>query len=209
MNLFLLRQANLWGDYGDVLASGYCSRDKESGEIRLHRSGPFVPPVSFPSSSDYGCPMVVTDAFRRELEQSPLGSLSFKRALKSRIVKLNFAWERWDKTSDYVQKRPPGGEPEAYIMDKPHSPNVASAMPELWEVVPPVIECDIEFVDARPPDWRDKYHFSPLSGEYCGLFRNREERFRLVVDELARRWLEGRVSEWVEFVPLVMNTPKQ
>jgi hypothetical protein len=203
-NFFRLRQANIWGDYGAVLVSGYYSRDDASGDARLHRGGPFTPPLFFPWDSLSGHTLIVTDAFRRELERAPFGPLTFKPSAKDRIVHLPFAWESWDKQADTPRTRPPGGEPEAYIWDKPHSASVAAAMPEFWEVLPPVVPCGFEREESASFGTPARYVFSALTGtEYPGLFRNRDNCFDFIVDQPTRNWLEQRVGEWVGFDSVV------
>jgi hypothetical protein len=201
--LFRLQQVNLWGDYGDVLVSGYMSRDDASGDVLLYRGGPFTPPLFFPWSSLCGRTLIVTDSFRQDLERAPFGPLTFKPVVKDRIVHLSFAWERWDRTTDTPRKRPTGGEAEAYLMGKPHSVAVAAAMPDFWEVLPPVLPCRIERQESRRLAVPDQYYFTAAGGgDYRGLFRDRETWFDLIVDQPTRDWFE-RVGEWVSFQPLV------
>jgi hypothetical protein len=202
-NLFILRQVNLWGDYGDVLVSGYISRDAATGQLLLHRGGPFAPPVFFPWSSICGRAFVVTGPFRQELERAPLGPLSFQPAVKDRIVHLPFGWQSWNRKADTPRERPSGGEPEAYIWDQPHSPAVAAEMPEFWEVLPPVLPCTIEREESHSLDVPDRRYFISKGAEYRGLFRDREAWFDLIVDLPTRQWLEQRVGEWVSFEPLI------
>jgi hypothetical protein len=201
-NLFLLRQASLWGDYGDVLVSGYASRDEETGRLLLHRGGPFTPPVFFPWCDVGGHALVVTDAFRKELQRSPAASLDFRPAVKHRIVNLSFAWQRWDRNAETPPRRPKGGDPEAYLWDEPHAPAIAADMPELWEVLPPVLPCKIE-MESRSADEPDEYFWTPMGADYRGLFRDREEWCTFVVDRPMRDWLQQHAAEWVRFEPLV------
>ena len=38
-----------WGDYGDVLVNGMSSGGRDDdGFIKLERTGPFIPPITFP-----------------------------------------------------------------------------------------------------------------------------------------------------------------
>jgi hypothetical protein len=201
-NLFLLRQASLWGDYGDVLVSGYASRDKATGRLLLHRGGPFMPPLFFPWCDLSGRALVVTDAFRQELERSPAGSLDFQPAVKHRIVNVSFAWQRWDRDAETPPKGPRGGEPEAYLWDKPHAPAVAAEMPELWEVRPSVLPCKIT-TEALSVDGPEEQCWVSMGADYRGLFRDREDWFNVIVDQPMRHWFQQHAAEWVRFEPLV------
>jgi hypothetical protein len=111
--LWAIEQRNLWGDYGSILISGSAHRLSESGPLLLHRAGPFLPPISFPWLRAGGHRIVVSEAFRRDLEHSGFAGLRFGPAAKARIVKL--PWHEWDRTADRPKQYPPGGEPEEYI----------------------------------------------------------------------------------------------
>ena len=202
-NLSLLRQVSLWGDYGDVLISGYASPKDSAGRRMLHRGGPFIPPVSFPWSVDCGHILVVTEPFRRELERASLGSLTFEPVVKSRIVSLEFEWQRWDRRADKPRVRPDGGEPEAYIANKPHSPTIAAEMPELWELLPPVLGCEIEEEKTESCFIPGRQFYTPSGVEYRGIFRNREDWFDVVVDDPTRQWFQIHAGDWVSFEPLI------
>ena len=199
--LFRLRQANLWGDYGSVLISGYASRDAALGQLSLHRSGPFAPPIFFPWGSDCGPSVVVTQTFRQALERADFGRLSFRPVSKKRIVE--FHWHNWDRSADEPAEHPNSGEPEDYIWDGQHSRRAASQMEELWELIAPVVPCEIERQWSKTLGVPDTFHFRPAGKEYRGLFRNREEYFDLVVDSPTRQWFEKLVAEWVGFDDLI------
>ena len=44
-------------------------------------------------------------------------------------------WERWDRDASEPPEYPEGGEPEGYILDRPHDERTAEEMGPLWEVV--------------------------------------------------------------------------
>src|SRR5262249_4504338 len=49
-----------WGDYCEILVQGMSTHlPRKNGLIQLERTGPFVPPISFPGIAD----VVVTDSF--------------------------------------------------------------------------------------------------------------------------------------------------
>lgn len=201
--LFLIHQVNLWGDYGDVLVSGYVSRHEETGELALDRGGPFVPPISFPYGAGFGKRLVVTDAFRRDLEGAAFGPLLFRPVNKNRIVKLAFDWQHWDRRAETPRVRPPGGEPDNYILSKPHAPALAAKMPDLWELLPPVLPCSIRREETAGLSSPPRHLFLSSGAEYRGLFRDRQDWFGVVVDDPTRRWFEQHVPDWVIFEPLL------
>jgi hypothetical protein len=126
----LERQHHSWGDYYDILMQGMsCHLGRDDGTIQLERTGPFVPPISFPGIGD----VVVTDTFRKKIEASGLEGLRFKTVIKKLIVRSD--WHTWDRDTGEPHKYPDGGEPENYILDHPHSEDTARQMGELWELV--------------------------------------------------------------------------
>ena len=111
--------------------SGMSSRlPRKDGLIQLERTGPFVPPMTFPGIGD----IVVTDAFRAELEASDLTGFTFAPTIKTRIVELE--WQTWDRTAPKPRLLPPGGEPESYLLANPHSRETSGRIGPLWEFVP-------------------------------------------------------------------------
>jgi len=201
--LFLLHQVDFWGDYGDPLISGYVSRNEQTGELGLDRGGPFVPPISFPYGAGFGERLVVTDAFRRDLEGAPFGPLTFRPVTKNRIVQLSFDWQHWDRRADKPRVRPPGGEPENYIFEQPHAPALAAKMSDLWELLPPILPCGIEQEETASFSFPPRHFFVSSGAEYRGLFRDREDCFSVLVDNATRRWFEQHVPDWVTFEPLI------
>src|ERR1051325_554930 len=84
-----------WGDYGHILLTGMVTeRDPATGMRGVMRTGPFVPPISFPFMWN----IVVSDDLKRRLEESGLSGLSFRPIRKSHIVELD--WHTWDASAD-------------------------------------------------------------------------------------------------------------
>src|SRR5688572_28026734 len=80
----LQRKRDPWGDYRDMLMHGMAGRARNDGNLlELQRAGPFVPPISQPG-------ILVSDVFRKQIEQSPLKGIEFRPVRKSRIV--NIPW---------------------------------------------------------------------------------------------------------------------
>ncbi len=131
VRFYHVRGLQAWGDYGDVLVNGYAlnSLDRREDErLRVSRTGPFMPPITFPGASAY---VVVSDAFRQQLSKSALGDFKFRPVTKEHIVELH--WEKWDRATSPA-KYPDSGEPEDYLAG-PHSPRASEELGDLWEVV--------------------------------------------------------------------------
>jgi hypothetical protein len=121
-----------WGDYGEILQHGMTAHSpRVGGRLALERTGPYIPPITFPGFS-----IIVTDAARTLMESSGLTGFTFLPVEKKLIVE--FHWETWDLNADEPAEYPDSGEPEDYILGKPHSPTVAMAMGELWELAVPI-----------------------------------------------------------------------
>ena len=162
-----------WGDYGAVLLSGMTAHQPRTagGLLQLERTGPFVPPITVAGLGD----LLVTDAFRDEMQRSPLTGLRFHPVMKTRIVRLD--WERWDLAADHPQEYPDGGEPENYILSRPHDLELAAQLGPVWEVV------------------------LPGRGEHAeaDLVRDPAASPRIYASRRARDWLELHAGDWLSF----------
>ena len=154
-----LRATDLgWGDYGDILVSGLTwnvGRDGE-GRLQLERAGPFVPPVTTPRGH-----LVVTGEARSMIEASGLGAFEFGPVVLARVV--NLRWEEWDRSAEWPEKMPSGGEPENYVLRRKDSAAARQGMPDLFEVVipetqdmPPSIDAPIVVGGSFPIMARDE-----------------------------------------------------
>ena len=119
-----------WGDYGDILIHGMAdSCIRNTASPKLQRSGPYVPPISFPGLD---C-IIVTDAVRQHLLASGLTGFSFVPVIKSVIVPID--WHEWDLLADEPPYHPEDGEPESYLQADEHSQELAARMPQLWRLI--------------------------------------------------------------------------
>ena len=121
-----------WGDYGDILQQGMTAHlPRLDGRLSLERTGPYIPPITLPGIGD----IVLTSAARGLLESSGLAGFSFVPVEKRLIVELH--WEMWNLDADEPPEFPDSGEPEDYVLEKPHSATAAEALGNLWEVAIP------------------------------------------------------------------------
>jgi hypothetical protein len=181
-----------WGDYGSILASGMSAHlSRKDGLIQLERTAPFVPPISFPGIGD----IVVTDAFRRELEASGLTGFTFAPVVKARIVESS--WETWDRAAPKPAQYPPGGEPEDYILASPHRPDLADRVGALWELVPGLAATvERRKIGEGPMDVEILLRRSGTSD----VFRAEGVRYNYVTQR-ALEWLGAHAGEWVQGLP--------
>ncbi len=184
-----------WGDYGDILLSGmtaFPDRDAQ-GRLLIERAGPFVPPLVLMPLGE----IVITETLRPALEASGLSGIRLRPAVKGRIVAL--PWHTWDWGAQEAAEYPESGEPEDYILGRPHDQTIASHMEPLWEVRlgehartertpvgPRRGDGDIWLVRAS---WDGADWFKAAGVGY------------VYASERAKRWLEHTVGEWVVLKP--------
>jgi hypothetical protein len=176
------------------------SHPREDGLFLLERTGPYVPPISMPYDA-----IIVTDEFRKLLERSALTGFTFRPVIKSRIVHLD--WHNWDKTAEEPEEYPTSGEPEDYILGRPHSSDVAMKIGELWELC---LEEHAEVLrDLRNPADHGLTEWAPYdvthdlflllsSWDGTDWFRATNVGYTYVSDR-AKTWLEKTAYEWVSF----------
>lgn len=172
-----------WGDYGHILMHGMAAHMPRAGDkLRLERTGPFIPPISFPGIGD----IVVTDRVRKALEAAEFVGIAFRPVVKARIVRLD--WQRWNQTNDEPQFYPRTGEPEDYILGKRHSAELSRSLGRLWELLPTTV-----VGTASTRGWV-VLRKRPRA-DLC-RHRFRADSF---VSERLRKWLDLNFGEWVCF----------
>lgn len=198
-----------WGDYGRILVHGMTTHlaPNADGRLRLERCAPFMPAATFPGFS-----LVVTQTMRRHIEVAELRGVDFREVEKARIVALS--WEQWDSAAPAPAEYPESGEPEDYVLGRPHDDALAEALGPLFQVLPSgtCLVDDQEIV--RPPLPSAPSIRSPFAGELVPAKGRTERRERLLssdgsdffqrgrkmyVSDRARALLE---SDWLSFEAL-------
>ncbi len=190
MRFYRIGGSRPWGDYGAILVHGMSRHlPRLDGLIRLERTGPFIPPITLPGIGD----VVVTHKFRAAIERTGLAGLSFAPVIKTRIVE--FRWELWDPSAPSPLELPESGEPEDYILARPHSPAVAERLGLLWELILP----EGAQVDAVRVG-RGVYEYRIDPATWCGapLFRPTGKR-HFMATEGGKQRLEETAGEWLVF----------
>ena len=205
MLFYTVRGPSFWGDYGRILAGGIMRRSENDSEPnQLLRTGPFIPPISFPFQH-----VVVTDGSRIELTQSDLGNLTFVEIEKFRIRKLD--WEQWDRKSATPPKMPRGGEPERYVYGGWHSRAAAKAMGQIWELGLPAgamtAGVRIRRDGRRKPGeriWDVMVDVDTWRGEH--FFRS-INKGHIIASEAGADWLSVHFGEWLTLTECVPWNP--
>jgi len=186
----LRKKRHQWGDYFSILMHGMSHHlGRADGLIQLERTGPFVPPISFPGISD----VVVTHEFREKLEASDLLGLRFQPVIKKWISES--AWHTWDKNAECPLEYPETGEPEDYILQKPHSEKISNQIGNLWELLlnpsarvsrPKIVKSSEEIV-LLTSSWQGEDLFLASGVGY------------IYASENAKSWLEKNAGGYIEF----------
>ena len=146
-----------------------------------------MPAITFPGVGH----IVIADRVRNELQTSGLTGPVFVPVVKARIVKLD--WRSWRLDSAEPPEYPDEGEPENYILERPHDPDTGTALGDVWEVQ---LEPHAETVrvDGRPllraETWDGTDLFHPAGTRI------------LAASEQAAEWLAARYPEWVHIAEL-------
>lgn len=178
-----------WGDYGDILHHGMVWRDEQTGLLKLERTGTFVPSITFPGINE----IVVTDSFRAALETSNLTGFTFRPLIKHHIADLD--WSDWK--SEEPNFYPESGEPEDYIYEAQHSPEIAEQMPKLWELV---IEqtAHVQRTEDASADYGVALSLLKETWNGDDFFRAPEVGYTFV-SKRATLWLEKHAENLVDF----------
>jgi hypothetical protein len=200
MNMVLPRQIYAvsrpelpWGDYGRILAHGMSAHlPRKDGRIQLERAGPFAPAITFPAGD-----ILVTEGLKRDLEAAAFTGLQFAPVDLARAVRLD--WHLWDQSVADPAEYPADGEPESYLLLRPHDPAAAEAIGAVWECMPETWgTASGEIVSRRPLKRRITLS---SEGTEPDFFRPRGTRY-LLASQRATQWLAKAVGRWVSVDPV-------
>lgn len=174
---------------------------RKNGVLQLERTGPFVPDNSFPH------PAIFSDRCKCRLEASGFTGIEFRPVRKARIVRLD--WHLWDKSAPEPAEYPEEGEPEGYILDRPHDAKLSDQIGDFWEL----FSLDKTSVRLSATEIRELNDFSRaveetqrrtahyLARSNCDFYRP-DESYPLYVSERVRDWINREFPESVRFVEL-------
>jgi hypothetical protein len=194
-----------WDGFGKDLVHGVSEiRGEQKGCLDLKRTGPFVPPISFPDVRPWSDRVVVTDAFRKVLESANLGRLEFCEVVKSRIVDVSdVRWDEWDldSTERTEEIRASGGLED--FLERPHSPELANTMGDLWQVVLDDDAVADVTITGPPIVIHIRIDVKTWNGDAIFWARDRPAMDRwIIVTDHGKRWLEQHAEKWVRFEEL-------
>lgn len=191
MAFFKLHQSQAfrcWGDYGSILCNGLCLNESTSEPLELGRTGPFVPPISFPCGS---FAVVVTHTAKCKLESSGLvGIGNFSLVNVKKMVHIE--WQSWEaKNALRGEQFPFNGEPEEYILHNQHDVELAKSVEPLLTWQPVKIGKVIRANGSM--------RIEGILGQQ-DVFRLNDGGFtRIIVNDVGRKCLSEMFGEWVSF----------
>jgi hypothetical protein len=166
---------------------------ERDGLLQLERTGPFVPPISFPAAD-----VVVTHAMRTSIESSTLtGIVEYRPVIKARIV--NVDWQSWDQSLELPPILPRSSEPEGYILESSHDLRLAQEIGPLWQVLPLRWGNACRKLIKMPRTYVTTFVGDGNSGPDIFVPRGTQ---LVAVNDRAREWLMSTVSQFVDFEPM-------
>jgi hypothetical protein len=178
-----------WGDYGRILIHGL-ARSGEGSSVQLQRTGPFVPPITFPGIGL----IIVTNDLKLQMEQAGFRGITFRPVEKTHVAYV--PWHEWDLNADDPGYYPEGNAPESYVLSEPHSDELSESIGPIWQVV---VSDSAEVVRQTDPI-SDETTFTYVADSWKGndLFSVSENSYKYVSPR-AKSWLEQHAGKWVSF----------
>jgi hypothetical protein len=185
-----------WGDYGSILTHGMTGHLGRSGsQLQLERTGPFVPPITFPGISD----IVVTTEMRDAMSRAGFRGIEFRPVIKAHIVEVD--WHTWNLKAESPKYYPEESEPEGYILDKTHSEKMSRQIGDLWEVVVSH-GVAMERIQKGQKTWDVEFHYKPGSRNEADLFSCPQNGYKYC-SLGAKLWFEEHFPQWTSFKPVL------
>jgi hypothetical protein len=183
--------AFLWrhGDYGHILQHGMTAHlGRTEGLLSIERSGPYMPPITFPGIGD----VVLNAGVRKLLERCGLTGFEF-RPVKAHVVDLR--WEELDLTAGEPPEYPESGEPKDCILQAPHDSLVAEQLGDVWN------RCSCYRCDCRPRPIVDSFHELYIElNTWNGTDLSRGNGYSgFLCTGRARLWFEENLGQYVSF----------
>ncbi|MBC7861796.1 MAG: hypothetical protein IAF38_02405 [Bacteroidia bacterium] len=196
MPLYILKNKEApWADYGDILLSGMTGHlERQNNLLQLERTGPFIPPVIISGIGD----IIITNEIKKKISLSDISDISdisgieFKPVIKKHIVDLD--WTIWNFNSDEPDFYPDSGEPEDYILEKPHSSEIAEKLGDVWELV----------VKESGNIKNGCY----MKGDEKLDILKAENQIVILVTQKAKDWFSENAGDWIQFEQIKIQSEK-
>jgi hypothetical protein len=127
MSIYLINNKNMpWGDWGDILWSGFAPWDSASEKVYIKRVGPYSPQIYFAQDN-----LLISNDMKSSIESSSLSGINFMYEVEKRKL-VNVDWSKWDYTvsiSNYIDEL---FEPEDIINEGIHDESLNDIIPNYW-----------------------------------------------------------------------------
>lgn len=185
-----------WGDWSDILWSGFLNFDFETKQYYIERSGPFTPSI-YQSVFD----LVFTDIAINSYKTHKIKGLSFEGPLEKRKI-VNIDWMSWDKNKDYYEYMENVFEPEDVIDIYPHDSALALTMPNYWKAIfNHKIHINVNKAMRNSRNYEEitipKQELAD-SDFFCGI-----ETLHIFLSENAKAWIEKNFPDCFNFYPIL------
>lgn len=204
MKFYQIEVERIWGESGNVIVHGstglHDELERHSGPANLERIGPSCPQLTLPGLHT----LIVTNSFRKRLEDSPFAGLSYSDVNIKKCV--DMPWQNFRRDADVSPVLENGETAEDHFFVAPHSPSAASGMEKLWQCHFDV-GCVIEVINqASPWDYDVAIDAESWNGRHLFLGRDKPAIIGkwIVTTDLGKDWLETHNTEWIEFRELAV-----
>ena len=184
MRFFRIGRNPFWGDFGGILQNGFVIESEPT--YLISRTGPFVPPVSFPIGA-----MVLSDSYRHVFTSSQLFACNIQPVRYMKIVDLR--WETWDLNGPLPSRFTSG--PEDVILKGNHSRDCLRLTEKSWSVVDIPRTCTSTST-LDDDGWKFTLDASDWNGSH--LFRSNNQNF-IFVSDVGRNFFQQNSEQWMDF----------
>lgn len=182
-----------WGDYGDVLWSGFADRDS-SGSIFIERAGPFTPDIYMTLNF-----LICTRNMERSLRESEIQGIDFIAVQKRKIV--NVDWQNFPTASDINDLPPDVNEPDVLLTALKNDKHLRARMPEYRAIMP---TSSIKIRHIAPYNYKTRYASIEAYdvSEDLGDIVSADTHSGYFVTDRGRDILAKLGGDFLEFIPL-------
>jgi hypothetical protein len=182
-----------WGDYGDVLWSGFADRDS-NGHIVIERAGPFTPSI-YATLNFFIC----TRKMELPLRKSGIRGVDFIPVEKRKIVHVD--WQNFPAASDIHDLFPDINEPDELLTALKNDGHLRARMPEYRAIMP---TSSIEIRRIAPYNYRTRHASIEAYdvSEDLGDIVSADTHSGYFVTDRGKDILAKLGGDFLEFIPL-------
>lgn len=190
--IYLIRNKDTnWGDWSDVLWSGFAPHDEESNLVYVERSGPFVPAIYEADGN-----LIFTDKAKECYNTYFPNSLIFPYTLEKRKI-VNIDWQSWNKDEFYNKVIEEVSEPEDIIENSLHDDEIATSIGSLW-LAKTTVSIHLEVQKNSKSENPSDFIFLQNSPQQEWHFMEGIEYKAYFIGSKVKKWLDDNFPECFE-----------